>query len=107
MSGSAPRRQPQRPDGVRSVDEEPTRPVDAYASAGSCTAVGAPISGLTILPLRLFLGATFVYAGYQKITDPGFFKAGSRTYIGTQMLAFSRGSPIQFVLHKLMEHAVA
>jgi thiosulfate dehydrogenase (quinone) large subunit len=30
-----------------------------------------------ILPLRLFLGATFVYAGLQKIWDPGLLQPGS------------------------------
>lgn len=64
------------------------------------------VSGMAILPLRLFLGVTFIYAGIQKLTDPGFFKASAPTYIGKQMLAFSRGSPIAFVMHHMMEHAV-
>lgn len=75
--------------------------------APSSAGPGMTIPGLSILPLRLFLGATFVYAGYQKITDPGFFTAGSRTYIGTQILSFSHGSPIQLVLHHMMQFAVA
>jgi thiosulfate dehydrogenase [quinone] large subunit len=65
-----------------------------------------PISSFAILPLRLFLGVTFVYAALQKLLDPSFFRAGSPTYIGAQMLAFSRGSPIQGVLHHLMAYAV-
>jgi thiosulfate dehydrogenase (quinone) large subunit len=65
-----------------------------------------PISGFAILPLRLFLGVTFIYAALQKIFDPGFFHAGSPTYIGAQILAFSRGSPIQALLHHLMQFAV-
>ena len=66
-----------------------------------------PISGFAVLPLRLFLGVTFVYAALQKVMDPGFFHAGSPTYIGSQILAFSRGSPIQAILHHLMQVAVA
>ena len=50
------------------------------------------------LPLRLFLGATFVYAGVQKIADPGFLQPGSSTYIGTQIQAFAAHSPIGFLL---------
>jgi thiosulfate dehydrogenase [quinone] large subunit len=50
------------------------------------------------LPLRFFLGATFVYAGLQKIADPGFLQPGSSTYIGTQLQAFAVSSPIGFVL---------
>lgn len=51
-----------------------------------------------ILPLRLFLGATFVYAGLQKIWDPGFLQPGAATYIGTQLQAFAAQSPIGFLL---------
>jgi thiosulfate dehydrogenase [quinone] large subunit len=49
--------------------------------------------GLALLPLRLFLGATFVYAGLYKLSDPGFFEPGSDTYIGTQLEGFARGTP--------------
>jgi thiosulfate dehydrogenase (quinone) large subunit len=50
------------------------------------------------LPLRLFLGATFVYAGLQKIADPGFLQPGSSTYLGTQLQAFAAQSPIGFLI---------
>ncbi len=50
------------------------------------------------LPLRLFLGATFAYAGLQKISDPGFLQPGSSTYIGTQLQAFAAHSPIGFLI---------
>jgi thiosulfate dehydrogenase (quinone) large subunit len=50
------------------------------------------------LPLRFFLGATFVYAGLQKIADPDFLQPGSSTYIGTQLQAFAAHSPIGFLL---------
>jgi thiosulfate dehydrogenase (quinone) large subunit len=54
--------------------------------------------GAALLPLRLFLGLTFVYAGYQKLSDPGFLHPGSATYIGTQLQQFSHGTPGGFVL---------
>ena len=50
------------------------------------------------LPLRYFLGATFVYAGLQKIADPGFLQPGSATYIGAQLQAFAAQSPIGFLI---------
>lgn len=65
------------------------------------------IPGVAILPLRLFLGITFLYAGIQKIADQGFLRPGSSSYIGTQIMGFSHGSPIRFFLFHLMEHAVA
>jgi thiosulfate dehydrogenase (quinone) large subunit len=54
--------------------------------------------GLALLPLRLFLGVTFVYAGIQKLSDPGFLHPGAPTYIGTQLVGFANGSPGGFIL---------
>jgi thiosulfate dehydrogenase [quinone] large subunit len=53
---------------------------------------------MALLPLRLFLGVTFVYAGYQKLSDPGFLTPGSATYIGTQLHGFANGTPGGFLL---------
>src|SRR5260370_12479158 len=50
------------------------------------------------LPLRLFLGVTFVYAGLQKVSDPGFLQPGGSTHVGTQLLAFWAHSPIGFLI---------
>jgi thiosulfate dehydrogenase [quinone] large subunit len=54
--------------------------------------------GMALLPLRLFLGGTFVYAGIQKLSDPGFLRAGAPTYIGTQLHGFANGTPGGFIL---------
>jgi thiosulfate dehydrogenase (quinone) large subunit len=54
--------------------------------------------GIALLPLRLFLGATFVYAGVQKLSDPGFLHPGAPSYIGTQLVGFANGSPGGFIL---------
>jgi thiosulfate dehydrogenase [quinone] large subunit len=54
--------------------------------------------GMALFPLRLFLGATFVYAGVQKLSDPGFLHQGAPTYIGTQLQSFAHGTPGGFLL---------
>ncbi|MEA2449846.1 MAG: thiosulfate dehydrogenase (quinone) large subunit [Thermoleophilaceae bacterium] len=54
--------------------------------------------GAALLPLRLFLGITFVYAGVQKLSDPGFLHPGAPTYIGTQLHGFANGTPGGFLL---------
>jgi thiosulfate dehydrogenase [quinone] large subunit len=54
--------------------------------------------GAALLPLRLFLGITFVYAGIQKLSDPGFLHPGAPTYIGTQLHGFANGTPGGFLL---------
>jgi thiosulfate dehydrogenase [quinone] large subunit len=52
-----------------------------------------------ILPLRLFLGGTFVYAALDKLTDPAFFDSQAPTYIGQQMAGYVRtGSPLASLL---------
>jgi thiosulfate dehydrogenase (quinone) large subunit len=48
--------------------------------------------------LRAFLGATFLYAGVQKLTDPNFWHAGTPDYIGAQIEAFGRGTPLHPLL---------
>lgn len=53
------------------------------------------------VPLRLFLGLTFVYASLQKVADPGFLRPGAATYIGTQLNAFTLHSPIAFLIESL------
>jgi thiosulfate dehydrogenase [quinone] large subunit len=60
-----------------------------------------------LLPLRLFLGITFVYAGIQKLTDPQFFNPSAAGFIGKQIIAFAHGSPIHNVLlHIALPHAI-
>ena len=53
---------------------------------------------MALIPLRLFLGITFVYAGVQKLSDPGVLHPGAPTYIGTQLLGFAQGTPGGFLL---------
>src|SRR4051812_19037909 len=53
---------------------------------------------MALLPLRIFLGVTFVYAGIQKLSDPGFLHPGALTYIGTQLHGFATGTPGGFLL---------
>lgn len=53
---------------------------------------------MALLPLRLFLGVTFIYAGVQKLSDPGFLHKGAPTYIGTQLHGFANGTPGGFML---------
>ncbi len=59
---------------------------------------------MALFPLRLFLGGTFVYAGIQKLSDPGFLHKGAGTYIGSQLEAFSHGTPGGFFLRLTALH---
>jgi thiosulfate dehydrogenase [quinone] large subunit len=59
------------------------------------------IAAWAILPLRGFLGITFVYAGLQKITDPQFFNDTSHQSIKYQLEIFSHSSPLRWLLVNL------
>ncbi len=56
--------------------------------------------------MRLWLGATWIYAGWDKATDPGFLTRGASSFIGTQLSGYSTQSPVGFAFNKLIEHAV-
>jgi thiosulfate dehydrogenase (quinone) large subunit len=70
---------------ARPQPQRPNQPPDRWPAYGT-------------VPLRLFLGVTFVYAGFQKISDPGFLTPGAATYIGSQLQGFAAHSPIGFLL---------
>jgi thiosulfate dehydrogenase [quinone] large subunit len=50
--------------------------------------------GLLLLPLRLFAGGTFLYAGLFKLLDPTFLDPTSPTSIVAQLRGFERFSPL-------------
>jgi thiosulfate dehydrogenase [quinone] large subunit len=52
------------------------------------------VPGWLLMPLRGFLGITFVYAGLQKIANPGFLNGHSPTSIVGQMQSLQHTSPI-------------
>ena len=54
---------------------------------------------LALLPLRAFLGATFVYACVDKLVDPNFLQATGPGSIGAQLEAFVKVSPIGPLVH--------
>jgi thiosulfate dehydrogenase [quinone] large subunit len=55
--------------------------------------------------IRIWLGVTWIYAGWVKASDAGFLKQGSPTYIGTQLAAYASQSPIGSILNHFVEHA--
>lgn len=54
--------------------------------------------GWLILPLRLFLGITFGYAGLQKLANPGYLDPSDPSSVMHQMLLLRHRSPIGFLL---------
>ncbi|WP_256105013.1 DoxX family protein [Streptomyces sp. ODS05-4] len=58
----------------------------------------AALGRYALLPLRLFLGVTFVYAGLDKLTDPGFLAASGPGSIGETMRAVRDSSAVPWLV---------
>jgi thiosulfate dehydrogenase [quinone] large subunit len=57
--------------------------------------------------LRAWLSFTWIYAGWDKATDPGFLTKGATGFIGDQLIGFSTNSPVSWLFNNLSEHAIA
>ena len=68
----------------------PARP----RSAASPAATSPRNLFMALLPLRFFVGATFVYAGLDKLIDPRFLQATGPGSIGEQLTGFTHASPL-------------
>lgn len=53
------------------------------------------IAGWAILPMRLFLGISFLAAGFDKLADPAFLNPQASAYIGRQIAGFAVGTPLE------------
>jgi thiosulfate dehydrogenase [quinone] large subunit len=58
------------------------------------------------LPLRAFLGFTFVFAGLQKLANPAFFDASNPASIQAQLAGAALRSPIHALIHPLTHVAI-
>jgi thiosulfate dehydrogenase [quinone] large subunit len=61
--------------------------------------------GWVLLPLRVFLGVTMIYAGLLKFFDPAYLDPNSPNGVQQQMLAASSSSPIGFLVSFTADHA--
>ncbi|MET8585037.1 DoxX family membrane protein [Streptomyces collinus] len=59
-----------------------------------------------LLPLRVFLGVTFVYAGLNKLTDSVFLKAGGAGSIGDTMRSARAASAVPALIDLALKNPV-
>jgi thiosulfate dehydrogenase [quinone] large subunit len=104
MSSNAARRQ--KAAAARSTPDAPAAevPADMWQLRGSDGSVAV---GWYLLPLRLFLGVTFLFAGLQKLSNPDFFRVSAPGSIHAQMVGASHTSPIGSILVHLVGAAPA
>jgi thiosulfate dehydrogenase (quinone) large subunit len=66
----------------------------------------ADVLGRVLLPLRVFLGFTFCFAGLQKLASPRFFDAADPASIQAQLAGAARRSPVHALISPLTHVAV-
>ncbi|WP_370077058.1 DoxX family protein [Streptacidiphilus sp. MAP12-16] len=62
--------------------------------------------GLVLLPLRIFLGAISIYAGFSKVCDPVYFDGGSRGSMMHWLQSLHPWALAQPLLHIALNHPV-
>ncbi|MET7759500.1 DoxX family protein [Streptomyces sp. NPDC005389] len=80
------------PDGTRSASD--TGGAGRTGVAGALDRWKALGSRYALLPLRIFLGVTFVYAAFDKLTDSAFFADSGTGSIGEMMTGVRDSSAI-------------
>ncbi len=91
--GAEPGRPPVTEDDRQAAaGRGPTGPSTSRPSAGP--GAGPERLHLALIPLRLFLGATFLYAGLDKLLDRAFLHASGPGSIGQQLEGFTHVSPV-------------
>jgi thiosulfate dehydrogenase [quinone] large subunit len=81
-----------------------SEPVSGLRLRDQLERAGVPARAL--LPLRLFFGVTFLYAGFDKLLDPSFFDASAPASIVGQLAAFARVSPLAPLVHLVQPYAI-
>ena len=66
----------------------------------------ASLAARALLPIRFFFGATFVYAGIDKLVDPTFLDAANPASIVAQLAAFARVSPLAPIIRPMEPFAI-
>ncbi len=61
---------------------------------------------MVMLPLRLFLGGTYVFAGLQKLADPNYLRASAPSSVQSQMRGAEASSPVHALVTTASHHAV-
>ncbi|MEO6703960.1 MAG: TQO small subunit DoxD [Jatrophihabitantaceae bacterium] len=75
-----------------------------YPSGGAVVVPPRRANGWPVLPMRLFLAALFMFAGYAKLSYPGFFDPNSVSGLKASVDAVKHGTPIGGALGPLADH---
>ncbi|HEY5629546.1 MAG TPA: Rieske 2Fe-2S domain-containing protein [Candidatus Limnocylindrales bacterium] len=84
---------------------DPGGPAPGTSPRGS-RAGGSPLPTLALLPLRVFLGVTYLYAGLDKVANAHFLASGDAFSVATQLAGYARTSPLAPLINASMPLAV-
>ncbi|MGR4883057.1 DoxX family protein [Streptomyces sp. LARHCF249] len=79
---------------------------DVSTDASAASPLKERAAGYALLPLRIFLGVTFVYAGLDKLTDSAFLSASGAGSIGELMAGVRDTSAIPAMVDAALEAPV-
>ncbi|MEU9142621.1 TQO small subunit DoxD [Streptomyces sp. NPDC048349] len=79
---------------------------DVSTDASAVPPLKERAAGYALLPLRLFLGVTFVYAGLDKLTDSAFLSASGAGSIGELMTGVRDTSAVPAMVDLALESPV-
>ncbi len=96
-----------RPSTAQGSEKVPRVRPDSNAMSFVERARSETLPVWVLLPLRAFLGFTFVFAGLQKVSDKQFFTAGAPGSIQLQLQASLRTSPVHFLVNLALHAPVA
>ncbi|MEI7744778.1 MAG: DoxX family protein [Chloroflexota bacterium] len=94
-------------EGGPGEEGEPAAHPAGAPRGGRLAAMRLPtVSVIGLLPLRIFLGVTYLYAGLDKFANPHFLAAGDPFNVAGQMAAFARQSPLEPLITAVLPAAI-
>jgi thiosulfate dehydrogenase (quinone) large subunit len=89
------------------LTDQDTRRRDSEAGARRPARADAIVKVVGLVPLRLFLGVTYLYAGIVKFADPHFLAVGDPFSVAAQMEGYARTSPLAPLITASLPAALA
>lgn len=89
------------------MSESGDRPAEASSASGRDRRwAGRTVPAIGLLPLRLFLGVTYLYAGIDKFASPHFLADGDPMNVAAQMHGYANFSPLAPLINATMPMAI-
>ena len=95
-----------QPDGGAGGGIEPADQASASRRDRRASLTRPTVPAIGMLPLRLFLGVTYLYAGVDKLANAHFLATGDPFSVAAQMAGYARTSPLAPLIDAAMPVAI-